>query len=98
MRAAVRKYVLPWTSADCFETEAQFQDWLRRRRRSFMDMRSVFLFLAAACLLAGHFLERRPIMLLTILPLVLVLLLTGGIGRMEALLGEQTTSEANKKE
>lgn len=98
MPASIRKYFLPWTAEDCFDSEQQFQDWLQRRRRVFLDWRSILLFLAAACLLAGYFLDRRPIMLLTIVPLALVLLLTMAVGRTEAVLEEQAASASSEEE
>lgn len=92
MKAVIVKYFLPWTAASLFDTEEQFHDWLRRRCKWFTDVRIIFLLLAVVCLLIGYFLDRRPIMLLTIAPLALVLLLTMGIGKMEAVLGEPEES------
>ena len=53
------------------------------------------MFIAAAvlCLLAGYIAGRRPIMLLTIIPLALVLLLSVALARMEAVLDGQNKSE-----
>ena len=88
-----RKLFLPWTVSGCFETEDAFRAWLRRRWRVFTDLRMVVLAAAVLCLLAGYIAGRRPIMLLTIIPLVLVLLLSVALARMEAALDGQNKSE-----
>ena len=93
MTLSFRKFFLPWTASDCFETERAFQTWLRRRWRVFTDLRMVVLAAAVLCLLAGYIAGRRPIMLLTIIPLVLVLLLSVALARMEAVLDGQNKSE-----
>lgn len=97
MRDFLRKFFLPWTAADCFETEAQFQTWLRKRYKGFTDARAVFLVLAAVCLMTGYFLDHRPIMLLTVLPLALVLLSTMALSRTEALM-DGYKNETSEKE
>ncbi len=88
-----RKLFLPWTVSGCFETEDAFQTWLHRRWRVFTDLRMVVLAVAVLCLLAGYFTGRRPLMLLTIIPLALVLLLSVALARMEAALDGQNKSE-----
>ena len=98
MRDFIRKYFLPWTAADCFETEPQYQDWLGKRYRNYTDARAVFLVLAAVCLLTGYFLDHRPIMLLAILPLALVLLSTMALSRTEAVMDGQNNTEPSEKE
>lgn len=98
MPNAIRKFLLPWTAADCFDSEALFQAWLRQHCKRFADVRAILLVLAAICLMAGYFLNRRPMMLLTILPLALVLLLSMAIGRIETILDGQADSKANEKE
>ncbi|MGN0979345.1 MAG: hypothetical protein ACI4PT_03345 [Candidatus Avoscillospira sp.] len=98
MRDFFRKFFLPWTAADCFETEDQFQVWLRKRYKGFTDARAVFLVLAAVCLLTGYFSGRRPIMLLTVLPLALVLLLTMALSKTEALMDGYNNTETSEKE
>lgn len=98
MRDFFRKYFVPWTAAGCFETEDRFQDWLRRRYKGFTDLRAVFLVLAVVCLLTGYIFARRPIMLLTILPLALVLLCTMALGKIEALMDGQNNTETSEKE
>ena len=98
MRDFIRKYFLPWTAVDCFETEAQYQDWLGKRYRTYTDARAVFLVLAAVCLLTGYFLDHRPIMLLAILPLALVLLSTMALSRTEAVMDGQNNTEPSEKE
>lgn len=85
-----KKWYLPWLAADLFETEALYQQWLRKRHKRFTDLRMVFLIIAAFLLLAGYILDRRPFMLASIAPLLLVLLLTLALDRTEALLGSDT--------
>lgn len=97
MRDFFRKYFLPWTASDCFENEEQYQQWLRKRYRGFTDVRAVSLVLAAVCLLTGYFLDRRPVMLLTVLPLALVLLFTMALGKIEAVT-DGYNNETSKKE
>lgn len=85
-----KKWYLPWLAADLFETEALYQQWLRKRHKHFTGLRMVFLVIAAFLLLAGYILDRRPFMLASIAPLLLVLLLTLALDRTEALLGSDT--------
>lgn len=93
MTLSFRKFFLPWTASDCFETERAFQTWLRRRWRFFTDLRMIVLAVAVLCLLAGYFTSWRPLMLLTIVPLALVLLLSVALARMEAVLDGQNKSQ-----
>ena len=88
-----RKLFLPWTAADCFPSEDAFFAWLRTCSKRFNDLRMICLFPAAGCLLAGYILDYRPVMLLTILPLVLVLLLSLAMDRIDRALGGQNKSE-----
>jgi hypothetical protein len=53
----------------------------------------ICLFPAMICLLAGYILDRRPIMLLTVIPLILVLLLSIGLDRIEKTLNGQNKSD-----
>lgn len=89
-----RKHVLPWTAADAFDNDELFQQWLRRKHKAFTDCRIVFVLLASACLLGGYVLEQRPLMLLTIVPLVLMLLISTALDRTEAAMdGQNKTDE-----
>lgn len=83
-----KKWLLPWTAAEQFKTEQEFQSWLKRRHRGFTDLRMVLLVIAAAVLLVGYVLDRRPVMLLTIIPLVLLLLATMALDQIEKRMGE----------
>ena len=80
----LRKAWMPWTAGDQFPDQETFQQWLNKRLKRFDDLRILALVLAAATLLAGYILDRRPIMLVTILPLAAVLLLTILIHKTEA--------------
>ena len=84
-----RKLFLPWTAADCFPNKEDFFSWLRGCSKRFNDLRMICLFPAAGCLLAGYMLDHRPLMLLTILPLVLVLLLSIALDQIDRTLGGQ---------
>ncbi len=96
MKTFLRKAFLPWTAGACFPSEEEYQAWLQRFCRVLTDLRAWMLAAAAVCLLAGYFLDRRPLMLLCIAPLVLVLLLSMALGRTEAVL--ENRNEENKKE
>ena len=89
-----RKHLLPWTAEDCFETQDLFQAWLQQKLQAFSNLRMICLVLAAASLIVGYVLEQRPIMLLTILPLVLMLLATLALDAMEKRRGGQNKSES----
>ena len=78
-----RKLFLPWTASQCFDTEEAFLSWLAGCQIRFDRWRMICLFPAMICLLAGYFLDRRPIMLLTVIPLLLVLLLSVALDRIE---------------
>lgn len=79
-----RKYYLPWTVEDRFDREDAYQAWLQKRLKRFSDLRIFALILAAAALVLGYVLDQRPIMLVTIAPLILVLLLSHAIEKTEA--------------
>lgn len=78
-----RKWFLPWTAQEQFESAQQFQAWLKRQHKRFTDLRMVLLVLAAAALLAGYVLDSRPVMLVTIAPLALLLLATMALDQLE---------------
>lgn len=78
-----KKWFLPWTAQEQFESTQQFQAWLKRQHKRFTDLRMVLLVLAAAALLAGYALDSRPVMLVTIAPLALLLLATMALDQIE---------------
>ena len=88
-----RKHFLPWTAANLFECEDAYQIWLQKRHKLFNDVRMICLFLAAAALIVGYVLNDRPLMILTVAPLVLVLQLTMALERTEAALDGQNKTE-----
>ena len=79
----LQKHFLPWTAADRFETHEAFQAWLRKKHRLFTDLRMFFIVLAAIPLIVGYVMDLRPVMLVTILPLLIVLGLSMALDRME---------------
>ena len=79
----LQKAWMPWTAADQFPTEEAFGRWLERRAKVFGDIRMILLILASAALIVGYVLDRRPVMLLSILPLALMILLTLAITKTE---------------
>ena len=88
-----RKRFLPWTASQCFDSEDAFLSWLAGCHTKFNNWRMICLFPAMICLLAGYILDRRPIMLLTVIPLLLVLLLSIGLDRIEKTLNGQNKSD-----
>ena len=88
-----RKLFLPWTASDQFETQEAFHHWLQRCMDRFNNLRMICLVPAALCLIVGYMMDRRPIMLLTIIPLVLVLLSSIAMDQIEKELGGQNKSE-----
>jgi len=87
-----QKHFLPWTAADRFETDEAFQHWLRKKQKLFTDLRMLFLVAAAIFLIAGYCLDRRPLMILTVIPLALVLLLSVALDRIEGTLDRQNNT------
>ena len=88
-----RKHVLPWTAADRFDSEPAFGQWLRRRLKVFGDLRMVLLIAATGLLIVGYVMELRPVMLLSVLPLVLMVGLTLAIGKTEEALNRTKNTE-----
>lgn len=89
MRDFLRKWLTPWAASDLFSEEAAFAQFLSRRHRSAQSWRMLWLVVAAGCLLLGVVLDRRPIQLLTAVPLLLVLACTVAMERMEAVMDRQ---------
>lgn len=87
----LRKAWLPWTAADKFPDRETFDQWLRRRLKVFSDLRMLFLAAATVLLLIGYVLDRRPVMLLCVLPLALVLVLSLAVIRTESALGQSNS-------
>lgn len=79
----LRKAWLPWTAADDFPNQETFDQWLEHRTKRFHDLRLMFLAIATILLLVGYVLDRRPVMLMSVLPLALVLGLSLLIGKTE---------------
>lgn len=88
-----RKLFLPWTAVECFPSEDAFSAWLQVCSKRFNDLRMICLFPAVGCLLAGYMLDHRPLMLLTILPLVLVLLLSIALEQIDRTLDGKNKTE-----
>ena len=84
-----RKLFLPWTASQCFDSSDAFLSWLAGCQTRFYNWRMICLLPAMICLLAGYVLDRRPIMLLTVIPLMLVLLLSVALDRIEKVLNGQ---------
>lgn len=84
----LRKLWLPWAAAAQFSSEEEYAAWLSRRLKVFGDIRMLLLVLAAGLLIVGYVLDQRPVMLLTVLPLVLVLLLSLAVGKTETALNQ----------
>ena len=84
----IRKAWAPWAAAEQFTSEEAFADWLGHRLKVFGDIRMILLVLATGLLIVGYVLDRRPVMLLSVIPLALVLLLTLAIGKTETALNQ----------
>ena len=78
-----RKHFLPWTAREAFECEEAFQNFLKKKQKLFTDLRMIFIVLAAIPLIVGYVMDLRPVMLVTIIPLILVLALSMALDRME---------------
>ena len=89
----LRKAWLPWTAADRFDSESVFDQWLSRRLKVFGDLRMVLLIAATGLLIVGYVMELRPVMLLSVLPLVLMVGLTLAIGKTEEALNRTKNTE-----
>ena len=89
MKNFFRKTILPWLAADCFDDPARYCSWLQRLQRLYGNLRMVLIVLAVVPLLIGYIVDRHSIMLLTILPLVLVLLLSVALERISGVLDGQ---------
>ena len=89
----LRKLFLPWTASQGFDSEDAFLSWLAGCQTRFYNWRMVCLLPAMLFLLAGYILDRRPIMLLTVIPLFLVLLLSIGLDRIEKTLNGQNKTD-----
>ena len=87
-----QKHFLPWTAADRFENGEAFQAWLRKKHKLFTDLRMLLLVPAAVFLIAGYVLDRRPLMVLTVVPLILVLLLSAALDKTEGAMDGQNTT------
>ena len=88
-----RKHILPWTARGCFESEDQFTAWLRKKHKLFTDLRIVFILIAAVPLLVGYVTDLRPVMLVTIAPLLVVVAASAGLDQIEKRLPEQETQD-----
>ena len=78
-----RKHFLPWTAGEAFENEEAYQNFLKRKHKLFTDLRMIAIVIAAVPLIIGYVLNLRPIMLVTIVPLILVLALSMALDRVE---------------
>lgn len=86
----IRKAWMPWTAAALFPSEEAFGQWLQKRLRRFGDLRMVLLIAATALLLVGYVMDRRPVMLLCVVPLLLMLPLSLAIGKTEQAIAKRT--------
>ena len=94
----LQKAFFPWTAACEFASEAEFQTQLKKTHRLYHSLRAVFLAAAAVLLLAGTFLDRYSITVLTVIPLVPVLALTPALSRIETVWNGQNISQPETKE
>ena len=78
-----RKLFLPWTAAAAFDQENAFLTFLQNKHRQFTNGRIIAIVIAAIPLILGYVLDLRPVMLLTIAPLLVVLALSVGLDRIE---------------
>ncbi len=90
----LRKIWMPWTAAALFPSEEVFQKWLKRRLKVFGDIRMVLLILATALLLGGYVLDRRPVILLCMVPLLLMLPLSLAITKTERAITQETETQS----
>lgn len=90
----LRKAWMPWTAAALFPSKEAFGQWLQKRRKRFGDLRMVLLVVATALLLVGYVLDRRPVMLLCIVPLLLMLPLSLAISKTEQALTQESETQA----
>jgi len=78
-----RKHFLPWTAGDTFDSEEAFQAFLKKKQKLCTDLRIIFVLIAAAPLIVGYIMDLRPLMLVTIAPLLVVLAATAGLDQIE---------------
>lgn len=78
-----RKHILPWTARAAFESDAAFQSFLKRKYKLFTDLRMVFIVIAAVPLILGYVMDVRPLMLVTIIPLLIVLAASVAMDQIE---------------
>ena len=94
----IRKTFLPWTAEASFASREDYHRRLTKMHRLWDNLRIICLLLAALALIVGYVLDRYSVMVLTVLPLVLVLLLSLAITKIEAALDGQNKSETATKE
>ena len=90
----LRKAWMPWTAAALFSSEEDFGQWLQKRLKCFGDIRMILLIVATVLLLGGYVLNRRPVMLLCIVPLLLMLPLSIAISRTEQVIAQRTKTQS----
>ena len=90
----LRKAWMPWTAAALFPSEEAFGQWLQKQLKRFGDLRMVLLVVATALLLVGYVLDRRPVILLCIVPLLLMLPLSLAISKTEQALTPESETQA----
>lgn len=90
----LRKAWMPWTAGDRFSSEEEWGRWLDRRLKVFGDLRMILLVLATGLLIVGYVLDRRPVMVLSVIPLALVLLLSVVIGKTEEALNQRNKPQS----
>ena len=90
----LRKAWMPWTAAALFPSEEAFGQWLQKRLKRFGDIRMILLIAATVLLLGGYVLNRRPVMLLCTVPLLLMLPLSIAISRTEQAIAQRTKTQS----
>ena len=95
MKKFFQLWCIPWTARQYFTDAAQFQRHLACCRRVAQATRTLCLLLAAVLLLGGYFLNRRPLMVLTVVPLLLILGLTAAMEQIEAAMDGQDNEQSN---
>ena len=82
-----RKNFLPWTAEDCFDSEEAFRSWLAKKHKGLSNLRMLFVVLAAISLIVGYMMDLRPLMLVTIAPLLVVLVASAALDQIEKRMG-----------
>lgn len=86
MKKLLIKLFTPWNAGAYFETDEAFHAFLKKRHRLAHLLRMLLLIPAAVCLMLGYAVSEQPFYAITAGLLVLVLLLTLMLGKIEEIL------------